>query len=237
MNTKLKIFLFLFLFLQGVLPLQSQINLDSLQTVLNKSAVERSTLQSYLDKIQSLKPNETDAVKVIGDWLIKKADTDSLQDMLAAVHLALGKTYVSILNFEEAARHLTNAEDIAGKNNFFIIRADVLNELGTIYDRNEQTERANAYYEESLKISEKNNYQRGIAFAKYNLGRVQLERGSGSNTTLNTAVSLLLQGFSIVKKLNDRQGIITQSSSLVQAYTALKNYDSASMILEVQRSS
>jgi two-component system, NarL family, sensor kinase len=232
MNNKLKTFLLLSFFLQGLLPLQSQINLDSLQTELNKSAVDRNILQFYLDKMQSMKPNETDAVKIIGDWLIKKTDTDSLQDMLAAVHLALGKTYVSVLNFEEAARYLTNAQNIAEKNNYFSIRADVLNELGTIYDRNEQTERANVYYEESLEISEKNNYQRGIAFAKYNLGRVQLERGSGSNTTLNSAISLMLQGFSIVKKLNDRQGIITQSSSLVQAYTALKNYDSASMILE-----
>lgn len=232
MNNKPKIFLLLLFFLQCVLSLQAQINLDSLQAALNKSAVDRSSLQMYVDKMQSLKPNETDAVKTIGDWLIKKTDTDSLQDMLAAVHLALGKTYVSILNFEEAARHLTAAQSIGEKNNFFAIQADVLNELGTIYDRNEQTEKAVSYYNKSLEISEKNNYQRGIAFAKYNLGRVQLERGSGSNTTLNSAVSLMLQGFSIVKKLNDRQGIITQSSSLVQAYTALRNYDSAAMILK-----
>ncbi len=231
MNSKPKAFLILS-FLQCVLSLQSQISLDSLKTALDKSAVDRSSLQVYLDKMQSMKPNETDAVKTIGDWLIKKTDTDSLQDMLAAVHLTLGKTYAGILNFEEAARYLTVAQSIGEKNNFFTVQADVLNELGTIYDRNEQTEKAVSYYNKSLEISEKNNYLRGIAFAKYNLGRVQLERGSGSNTTLNSAVDLMLQGFGIVKKLNDRQGIITQSSSLVQAYTALRNFDSAAMILK-----
>jgi two-component system, NarL family, sensor kinase len=232
MNNKLKTFFLLSFFLRGVLSLQSQINLDSLQTELNKSVVDRNTLQSCLDQMQSLKPNETDAVRTIGEWLIKNTDTDSLQDIQAAVNLVLGKTYLNILNFEEAARYLTIAQIIAEKNNFFAIQADVLNELGTIYDRNEQTEKANAYYEKSLDISEKNNYLRGTAFAKYNLGRVQLERGGGSNTTLNSAVNLLLQGFSIVKKLNDNEGIITQSSTLVQAYTALKNFDSASIILK-----
>jgi two-component system, NarL family, sensor kinase len=224
----MKVFLFILVVLFFSTATRAQINVDSLQQTLAKTATERSNFQKHLDMLKTMKPNQTEETQIIGDWIIKHTDTDSLLDIQAAVNLALGKKYSSVLDFEKAAKYLTNAQTIGEKYNFFTVQADALNALGAIYARNNLEEEAVSFYKKSLDISEKANYLRGIAFAKYSLGSAQLASGKNQRTALN----LMLQGFSIVKQLNDTQGIITQSSALVRAYTLLKNYDSATVLLE-----
>lgn len=224
----MKAFLSVLLFWLTVLPVQSQVNIDSLKETFNNTVINRYNLQNHLALMQAMKPNETDGVEVIGEWVIKNANTDSLRELFATTNLVLGKIFINVLDFEKAARYLTVAQSISEKNNYFTIQADVLNALGAIYGRNNQELKAISFYEKSLDISEKNNYLRGISFAKYNLGWAQMESGKD----LKPAMNLMLQGFSIAKQLNDTQSIITQSSALIGAYIALKNYDSASSILK-----
>ena len=226
----MKLYLSIF-FILHALSLQSQISLDSLQQVLINTKADRNTLQKYTDQMQALPANETEASQIIGEWVIKNTDIDSLRLMQAEANYILGKIYTTVLNFEDATRFLTAALAIAEKNDFYAIEAETLNTLGYIYDRNEQNEKATEYYEKSLVISKKNNYLRGIALAAFNLGSVLFKTGGDNSETKKSSINLMIQGYNTTSQLKDTQNIITQSGVLGNAYTVLKNYDSAAIVL------
>ncbi|MBC7826611.1 MAG: sensor histidine kinase [Chitinophagaceae bacterium] len=227
----MKVLVFVFLLFSAI-SVQSQINLDSLQQVLIKTKVDRTSLLHYSAQMQAMAPNETDASHIIGEWVIKNADADSLRQIQATAHFILGKIYTAVLDFEQATHFLTTALSIAEKNNFYMIEAESLNTLGTIYERNEQNEKAVEYYRKSLAISQTNSYIRGAAIAEFNVGNTLLKTQRENSNTRRYAINLMLQSYNTVNKLKDTQSIIAQSSALGYAYTVLKNYDSATIILE-----
>ena len=228
----MKVLLPFLLILLNVLSIQSQINIDSLQEVLKKTTIDRANLRKTVAQMQAMYSNQTEEIQLIGEWVIKNTNTDSLREIQATAHLVLGKAYTNVLNFEDATRHLTIAQSIAEKNIFYTIQAEALNTLGAVYDRNEQNEKAAEYYEKALTISKQTNYLRGTALAEYNLGSVQLETGPGNSKSIRSSVDLMLKGYNIVNQLKDTQNIIAQSSGISNAYAILKNYDSASIILK-----
>jgi len=228
----MKVLLPFLLILLNVLSIQSQINIDSLQEVLKKTTIDQANLRKAVANMQAMYSNQTEEIQLIGEWVIKNTNTDSLREIQATAHLVLGKAYTNVLNFEDATRHLTIAQSIAEKNIFYTIQAEALNTLGAVYDRNEQNEKAAEYYEKALTISKQTNYLRGTALAEYNLGSVQLETGPGNSKSIRSSVDLMLKGYNIVNQLKDTQNIIAQSSGISNAYAILKNYDSASIILK-----
>ena len=226
----MKVYLLLLLLINN-LTIYSQISIDSLQRVLVTTTPDRNNLDLYLHKMQSLPANETESAHIIGQCLIENAEVDSLTEFRAIANMTLGKIYVAVLNFEDATRFLTNALGIAEQNNFYVIEAEALNHLGAIYDRNELNENAAEHYQRSLEISKKNNYWRGIGLASFNLGSVQLELVSDNMHSRKAAIDLMLKGYRITNEFRDTQNIIIQSSALGYAYTLMKKYDSAEIIL------
>lgn len=222
---------FLLLILFNCLYLKSESGLDSLSLALQKTKITVQNIQNCLHQMQMVDPNEIDKIKLIGEWIIKNTDTDSLKEMQATANFVLGKVYTSTLSFEEATHYLTIALAAAEKNKFYTVEAQALNTLGYIYERNQQTEKAIAYYEKSLAISKANSYEKGIALATYSLGSAQLTTSIENTNRVIVAVNLMLQGFYITKKLKDTVNIIAQSSGLVGAYLTLKHYDSAFIVL------
>ena len=226
----MKVHLLFFLILIR-LSSHSQVNLDSLQQVLTNTRVDTTSLQKYLYQMQAMPANETEASRIIGEWIIKNTDDDSLSEMQAMANFILGKIYTTVLNFEDATRFLTAALSIAEKNNFYTIEADALNTIGAVYDRNDQNAKAAEFYTKSLEISKKNKYMRGVAVAEFNLGSVELET-KNKDTETRSSLNLMLHGYNIINLLKDTQNIITQSGALGYAYTILKKYDSATIVLE-----
>ncbi|MGZ8541819.1 MAG: hypothetical protein ACXWV6_14285, partial [Chitinophagaceae bacterium] len=219
----MKVVLTVLLILLNALYVQSQANLDSLQEVLKTTTIDRANLRNTVAQMQAMYPNQTKEIQLMGEWVIKNADADTLRDIQASAHFVLGKAYTNVLNFDDAMRHLTAAQNIAEENNLNSVQADALNIMGSIYDRNEQNDIASEYYEKSFVISKKNNYLRGMALAEFNLGSVQLE--TGKSETVRHAVNLMLHGYAVINQLKDTQNIISQSSGLGYAYTILKKYD------------
>jgi two-component system, NarL family, sensor kinase len=216
----------------GTYSLKSQVISDSTPRSPGKVTVSRDTLQRCLDQIAAMDPTQIEEIQRIGEWVIKESNADSLLEMQANAQFVLGKFYAGILSFEEATQYLTKALGTAEKNNFPVIQAQVFNELGGIYDRNQQNEQAIAYYNKSLAISKRIGYLRGIAVSLYSLGGMQLQMGYRDSDSVRSAVNLMLQGLEIIRDLKDTAGIIAQSSGLVGGYIALKQYDSARMVLD-----
>ncbi|MEP6726898.1 MAG: tetratricopeptide repeat protein [Bacteroidota bacterium] len=227
----MKTYPLLLIFLLSAAFVQSQPGTDSLREILKNTKPDRNTLQLYLDKMQDMTPDETGSIQVIGEWVIKHTGQDSLREMRAMANLILGKIYVSVLNFEEGARYLTNALSIAEESDFYIIQAQALNAIGAIYNRNEQSDLAVGYYKKSFFISKTNNYIKGMALAEYNVGKVMLAESRRNAVSLRTSINLMLHAFSVVNQLKDTQSVILQSWGLAVAYTAFKNYDSALIMI------
>jgi two-component system, NarL family, sensor kinase len=212
--------------------LYAQIIVDSTPRSFQKVTISKDTLQRYLDQIAGMDPTQTDKIQRICEWVIKESDDDSLREMQARAQLVLGKFYAGTLSFEEATQYLTKALALAEKHNFTGIQAEVFNELGGIYQRNQQNEKAIEYFHKSFSISNSAANSRGVALALFSLGSIQLQTGYRNEDSVRSAVNLMLRGFKTISSLKDTPNIITQISGLVGGYIALKQYDSARMILD-----
>jgi two-component system, NarL family, sensor kinase len=218
--------------LLNALPLTPQLRLDSLQTVLRQTTITKNSLLLYLNRIETMDPNEMESIRLIGEWVIQNAAADSLRETEAAAHLTLGKIYTSVLLFEEATCYLTTALNIAEKNNFPAVRAGALNTIGYIYQRNEQYEKAVEYYQSALASSNTARYQEGIALANYNLGSIALLQSQKNKIKQAAAVQQVQNAYKIITAQKDTQQMIAFSSGLVNAYLALQQFDAAWKILQ-----
>lgn len=224
------VFCFLFALLTARMS-GAQSDSDSLEKVLETTPVNRISLQHYLSHLQAADPKETALARLMGEWVIKNSGADSLQEIQARANFLLGRIFTLTANYEEAGHYLTAAQIIAEKKNFYTVQAETLNALGSLYGSNEQHEKALELYKKSLAISKAQNFLPGTARALFNLGNAELNTGNRTPAAVRASMDLMRQGLRLMTQLKDTQSMITQSRGMSGAYTLLKNYDSALLML------
>ncbi|WP_310381405.1 sensor histidine kinase [Flavobacterium sp.] len=209
----------------------SQINIDSLQNVLDKTTPNKTNFENYIKVIQNYQPDNIEASQAIGSWLIKNTNSTIFLENQANAYLNLGIKYSDADNVELAIKNVINATRIAEKNNFYEILSKSYNELGNIYRYHKQLDKSIEFFKKSIAISESNHLYRYSAITKYNLAGTYLSKGYNNTDTIKMSIKIINESIALMKKLKDTASIITFSNGISQAYTDLKDYDSGLKIL------
>ncbi|MBD2504596.1 CHAT domain-containing protein [Anabaena azotica] len=142
-------------------------------------------------------------------------------DMQAAVYHCLSQSYRSIGEFRKALKYENNFLSII--NNYNIEgKAGALNNLGEIYILLGEYDNAIKYLEESLDISQKNEYQVCEAAALSNLGDVYQNLGQ-----LQTSINYYQKSLNIERKINNRRGEAASSGALGNLFYHFGKYEEA----------
>jgi two-component system, NarL family, sensor kinase len=206
-------------------------NLDSLENVLKNEKKDTATLNSYLKKMGGLSGDNIEAQEIIGNWIIANTDKEGLQKIQAKAYQSLG-TFLSKADvYAKATNLLTKATVIAERFNYYEIESDCLMGLANIYVNNEQLDKALDYLKKSLVIAEKNNYKKGIAVGKFNLGASNFDKGYKSQDSMQQSVKLKAAAIELVKELKDTQNIILYTAGLSETYGNYKKFDTSLSIL------
>lgn len=221
------------IFLSGYFHAASQINIDSLNSRLQQTQVSRENLQHSIRILQNVSPSNQEAAVLVFNWIDRNTNSDSLFDIKAAAHFAIGRMYTHQSLFAKASFHLTQAQSIAEQKNYPVILAQSLNALGSIYQANGQHKIAMSYYERSIATAKEDSYMQGISKASFNLGTLELTIGGRSIPSKRKALQLMLTAYNITSSLRDTQSVITQATGIADVYTSMKNYDSALFYLRL----
>lgn len=211
----------------------SQTNVDSLIVELDKKDVNRVSLLQQVQQLQNSAPGDKDAAVAVFSWIIKNSEQDSLNDIRASAHFAIGRVYTHNSLFAEASFHLTEAQAMAERYGYDIVLAQSLNALGAIYESNMQHDKALDYYKKSLSAAEKGNYKQGISKASYNLGILKYSKLWEKKLNSDPALHLMLTAYRITSSIADTQSIITQATGIADVYSNMKKYDSALFYLRI----
>lgn len=201
--------------------------IDSLQRVLNNTTPTRENFNYFIERIRKSSPYDTAINKHIFDWIDKHTPADSLADIKSDANLAIGRQYTLIARLEEATKYLTTAQSISEKYGFYVTLSQVLNILGSIYEKGNVYNKAEQYYSEAIRISKQHNYLPGVSKAQYNLGKMHFETSFEKHTNPKQALLEMSDAFKTALHIKDTQSIINQSNGLSAAFTRLKQHDSA----------
>lgn len=207
----------------------SQDSADSLQKILASTNPTQPGLEMYLQKMQQTDRIKIDEITAIGKWIIANTNADSLRELQAKTYFALGRVYTLSSRFSEATTYLINARQLAEQYKYNKILAQSLNALGSIYQSNQQIDKAIDFYDEALAVSNRISDRRSISRVMYNIGKLKFYN-SNSNKERIQAAHQMLEGFRIIQQLKDTQGLIVQGNGLLGVYLALKKSDSAMLL-------
>lgn len=209
----------------------SQINIDSLQNVLNRTTPNKKNFENYISVIKNYQPDNIEASQAIASWLIKNTNSNKFLENQANTYLNLGIKYSDANNVELAIKNVINAKRIAEKNNFYEILSKSFNELGNIYRNHKQLDKSIEFFKKSIAISELNQLNSYSAVTKYNLAGAYLSKGYNNTDTIKMSIKIIKESIALMKKLKDTASIITFSNGISQAYTDLKDYDAGLKVL------
>lgn len=210
----------------------SQVNIDSLQTVLDKTNPSKLNIENYIKAIENYQTKDIEASQRIGNWIIKNTNSRALLELRATTYVNLGVQYVDADNMALAMQNILNALKIAEKNKFNTILSKSYNELGNIYNDHKQPIKAIEFFKKSIQVSNKYNLYRSAAIAKYNLAGVYLSKGYKNKDTVKMSIKIINEGIDLMKKVKDTLSIITFSNGISQAYNDLQDYDSGLQVLK-----
>lgn len=216
-----------------IIGLNAQHLPDSLVKALKRTPVTRQTLTQAIQQIQALSPEDSLRMKALFNWVDNNSNYDSLAEVKASAHLAMGRKYTLATKYGEAVKYLTVARSISERKNFPVILAQTLNILGSVYQSNEPSGKAIGFYKESLEISIKHDYKPGIIKARYNLGKLMLETALSQHKNTAPAINEMKNAFEMALSLKDTQSIINQSNGLASIYSTKKKYDSSIYYLNI----
>ncbi len=221
------VFFYLGFLLNSLFSFSQQSTEDSLKKMLNATTANKQNLKHYLTLLSELNPDDSVTRKMIFNWIDLRSSGDSLADIRAGAYFQMGRHYAIVTQFGEAAKYLTKAQAIAEKQGLHTILAQTLNVLGSIYERNNVSGKAEEYYRQSIAISKKNNYLPGLSKAKYNLGKMLFELSFEKKTDYRPGLRQMTEAFRLATTIKDTVSMINQGNGLSGTYTRLGNHDSA----------
>ncbi|KOY87486.1 hypothetical protein AD998_16290 [bacterium 336/3] len=129
----------------------------------------------------------------------------------------LGGTYRKMKNYAKAMEYLRKSLELANKNHYERLRADLLGDIGEIYQIQNQADSSLNYYIESKKISETLSDSVGIANSMLGIANAYTIKGN-----LRDAQTTASEGLEIALKLNNLQNIKEAYKVLADIYEAKK---------------
>jgi tetratricopeptide (TPR) repeat protein len=108
-----------------------------------------------------------------------------------------------------------------------LLKQSLLNNLGIIYEEMKEFEKANHFYNESLKLSKETNDQKNLAHVLTNKGRLYHKQGKD-----DLALKSYLEALEIRKSRKDEYGMALSYDALGEFYFELNKYNLAEKYLK-----
>lgn len=211
----------------------AQTTIDSLEAVVkNQTGDEKFNTLSLL--VDAMDKKNLDRSLLYSNQMIEIAMALENKSKLADAYGVRGTVYLGLNKFDLSEKDLMNALSNSQQNKQ--LEGKIYNNLGQIYAKKGEDEKALEYYKKSLQVREKISTKgsdskqvlSGIALVNINIGSIYVNRGE-----YKEAVTYYYKALSIQEELNNVNFIATIHSNLGNIYLYGGDYEKA--ILEYKQ--
>ncbi len=163
---------------------------------------------------------EDSLTAVINDPKSSKKDKGESALQLGEIYFVKNRLAEAQENFHLSLKYAVEINDIS-------LKADCLNNIGIIYNRNGNITKCISFIEECLKLRLKINDSMGLASTYNNLGFFYQQKGDYKNAPV-----LIIKAIKIQEKINDKKGLGYSLQNLSKVYYLKGDLDSSYIFSE-----
>lgn len=165
---------------------------------------------------------------VNGTELLEAIEIHQQDEKQSIAHNILGSIQFEMGNYDKALEYYMKGLSWSKKNRDFKNEANILNNIGDIYNKLEVLDEARNYFLLSLDMARSIDFTSLIGVVQLNLGDVQLKTGA-----FEDAVDQIHSAINHFMEIEDYIGIAHAHYSLGKAYQSIKNYEKSKSELKL----
>ncbi len=205
----------------------SQINADSLGTVLKKEKTDTATLARYMEQLDKLSTDNMAAGLVLGDWIAEHAVARQAHILYAKSQLAIAVFYHYTNDFSTATKYYVEVQTFAQKHGLDELYIHAINNLANIYYQNSQFEKAEEMYLKVIEGCKKLDIKVGIAASYGSLGTLYFSASVNDSSKKRKGIAYMMMSSEVSTGIPDTVQLIRSYSGISNMYCGLGMYDSA----------
>ena len=213
-----------------------QINIDSLHTSFLTTKTDTVTLRKYLQRLEKLSSENINEIEITANWIIENAVLKKNDNMLAAALVILGDTYLNAQKLKEAAEVYLRVITLTENSSNYI---DLSKAYIGMYNFNKQSgdyDKAMAFIDKCLTVSEKNNYKPGIAKSKYGTAALLDDQSyPEKKDTFNLTFKLMNEAAALWAEIKDTAQVNRMQVGMAEALSNYGLYDTAIQLLKSKK--
>ena len=213
-----------------------QINIDSLHTSFLTTKTDTVTLRKYLQRLEKLSSENINEIEITANWIIENAVLKKNDNMLAAALVILGDTYLNAQKLKEAAEVYLRVITLTENSSNYI---DLSKAYIGMYNFNKQSgdyDKAMAFINKCLTVSEKNNYKPGIAKSKYGTAALLDDQSyPEKKDTFNLTFKLMNEAAALWAEIKDTAQVNRMQVGMAEALSNYGLYDTAIQLLKSKK--
>ena len=227
-----KKFVFLLLLLLGFSYSRGQINLDSIQEILDRTPNDTASLNRVINQGLKVRKMNLDASVPYFKWVVQQSRQIENKYFLSRSLLFLGSTYNLLNDFGSAAENLIEGLRLAEElnNKQLILRSYI--GLGNMYSYSKQTSLGKAMYLKGLELAEEVDNDIDKATLLNNLGAINYRESYMHSEKFKVSVSYFLRALAILEKTDQKEQLIDKYNNLGLLYCDMEKPDSAFYYLQ-----
>lgn len=214
--------MFFLLILFAVKAKAQYANIDSLEFIVKFNADNNEKLNAYKELSMALIYKDFDECQATAKSGAVLAEKLKNKDVLSSLLLTTGLSWYFKGVYDSAAVYYYKALDISKNLNNPLTKAAILNELGKLYRKTKDLDRALQMYDEAYNIYKNQNDETGMGTILNESGVVFEYKGNYDEAIKRYKASLAIR-----EKMNDLVGIGYSYNFLGGVYTLQKNYAAA----------
>ena len=213
-----------------------QINIDSLHTSFLTTKTDTVTLRKYLQRLEKLSSENINEIEITANWIIENAVLKKNDNMLAAALVILGDTYLNAQKLKEAAEVYLRVITLTENSSNYI---DLSKAYIGMYNFNKQSgdyDKAMAFINKCLTVSEKNNYKPGIAKSKYGTAALLDDQSyPEKKDNFNLTFKLMNEAAALWAEIKDTAQVNRMQVGMAEALSNYGLYDTAIQLLKSKK--
>lgn len=201
--------------------------LSKYDDIKNKDGI--ATTKSNIGTIYSIKKDYGQAMKYFEEANTSFTELGDQEKLVGSMN-NLGILHSDLQLFEQALKYFSQASQLSAK--IGKVTADPLNNIGNLYFRQGNYQRAADYYEQAMVLARKDNDQNTLLYTLANLGELYAKAGQTGKAQAYldsaSALSEKLQAYVFQPTILKSQAInFAKQNKMKEAYETMLRYDQA----------
>ncbi|HWY36394.1 MAG TPA: tetratricopeptide repeat protein, partial [Nitrosopumilaceae archaeon] len=195
-------------------PLSADVDIDSLKQSISQYSDDTTGVRKIITLLQKYRETDINAAIICAEVAYQKSLDINNEKIHAEAAFFLGTVYLDMSNFVKSTQYITEALQLADKNDYKDIAIKCTNGLGNVYAMQNQRELAIELYKKSLELCKIAKNKSTPAVILGNIGNLYYQESGKDQKNLDSALTYYLKALEVHLERKDTNHIMRSYNSL-----------------------